>query len=303
MQNGSKEYIKKLLDNLEPISPIPTKLKPEYKHDPDIKAVLFDVYGTLLISSSGDIDVAEISDENLRQALDAAGIKTHQKIENVSDLILSDFEYTVRVCHEAARKNKIPYPEIDILSIWKIVLIHARRKGLVSFNDDADIALMICVFEFLSNRVYPMPGLKETINALMSKNIPLGIVSNAQFYTPVLMNYFLNEKISLKEKVKGFDRELTILSYKFGRAKPDPAIYEELIPTLKWKYGIVASEVLFVGNDMLKDIYASKQVGFKTVLFAGDKRSLRLRQDDERMALCKPDYIITQLDQLTNIIL
>jgi putative hydrolase of the HAD superfamily len=302
MLDGSKEYIRKLLDKQDPILPIPTHVAPDFKHDPAIRAVLFDIYGTLLISESGDIDQTELSNENLKQALDAAGIITHPEIENVPDHILSDFRYTIRVCHEAARMNKIPFPEIDILSIWKIVLIHARRKKLVTYTDDADILLLTCVFEFLSNRVSPMPGLKETISWLQNKDMPLGIVSNAQFYTPVLMNYFLSENISLKERVKGFDRELTVLSYKFGKAKPDHTLYEELIPTLKWKFGIAPSEVLFVGNDMLKDIYASRQAGFKTALFAGDKRSLRLRTDDDRLNSCKPDYIITKLDQLLSII-
>jgi putative hydrolase of the HAD superfamily len=302
MQNGSKEYIKKLLDEQNPLDPIDTGITPNFQCDPKIKAVLFDIYGTLLISSSGDIDQAEISEENLKQALTAAGINTHERIENIADLILADFEYTVRVCHEASRHNNIPFPEIDILSIWKIVLLHARRKGLITFTDDADMVLVSCVFEFLSNKVYPMPGLKETIEGLLKREIPLGIVSNAQFYTPVLMNYFLNDKISMKEKIKGFDKELTVFSYKLGRAKPDPSLYEELVPTLKWKYGIVPSEVLFVGNDMLKDVYASKQAGYRTALFAGDKRSLRLRAEDIRTANCKPDFVITQLNQLLTIL-
>lgn len=298
MDNDSKEYIKNLLDNQGSIKPIPTGVEPRYSKEEGIKAILFDIYGTLLISSSGDIDQAEISEENLQQAFIAAGITITKGSNNVFDHILEDFEYTIRICHEASKLNKIPFPEIDILSVWKIVLIHARRKGLVSFNEDADIMLMTCVFEFLSNKVHPMPGIKETIAALHGKDRPLGIVSNAQFYTPVLMNYFLNDKISMKERVKGFDRELTVFSYKFGKGKPDHTLYEELVPTLKWKFGIIPSEVLFVGNDMLKDIYASSQVGFKTVLFAGDKRSLRMRSDDERTAHLKPDHIVTELEQV-----
>lgn len=298
MDNDSKGYIKNLLDNQGSIKPIPTGEEPRYSKDKAVKAILFDIYGTLLISSSGDIDQAEISEKNLEQALSAANIKIVACLNDTFNHILKDFEYTIKICHEASKLNKIPFPEIDILSIWKIVLIHARRKGLISFDEDANIMLMTCVFEFLSNKVHPMPGLQETIAALHKRDIPLGIVSNAQFYTPVLMNYFLNEKISMKERVKGFDRELTVFSYKFGKGKPDHTLYEELVPTLKWKFGIIPSEVLFVGNDMLKDIYASSQVGFKTVLFAGDKRSLRLRTDDARTENLKPDHIITELQQI-----
>jgi len=302
MRNNSKKYIKNLLDSLEPLEPIPTGVKPSYSKDESIKAVIFDIYGTLLISSSGDVDQAEISEENLKTALDASGIKIIDGKQSTMDYILSDFDCTINVCHDAGRMNNLPYPEIDILSIWRIVLIHAKRKGLIAIEKDVDISLMTCVFEFLSNKVSIMPGLKEVIFTLKENRIPLGIVSNAQFYTPVLMNYYLYNKISMKERIKGFDKELTVFSYKLGKGKPDQALFNELLPALKWKYGILPSEVLFIGNDMLKDIYASSQVGFKTVLFAGDKRSLRMRKDDIRTKSLKPDYIIDHLEQITKIV-
>ena len=95
---------------------------------------------------------------------------------------------------------------------------------------------------------------------------------------------------------------MTVFSYKFGKGKPDSSLYEELIPSLKWKYGIIPSEVLFVGNDMLKDIWASREAGFKTVLYAGDKRSLRMRKEDDRTANLKPDYVIDHLEQVLKIV-
>ncbi|MBN2523301.1 MAG: HAD family hydrolase [Bacteroidales bacterium] len=302
MRKDSKKYIRNLLDNLDPLIPIPTGVKPRFKRDENIKGVVFDIYGTLLVSSSGDVDQAEISDKNLERALHASGIKIVDGDRETLDYILNDFNSTIKVCHDAGRMNNLPYPEIDILSIWRIVLIHAKRKGLIAIEKDADIALMTCVFEFLSNKVSIMPGLKETISSLRARRIPLGIVSNAQFYTPVLMNYFLHNKISLKERIKGFDKELTVFSYKFGKGKPDQTLFNELIPTLKWKYGIIPSEVLFIGNDMLKDIYASNRVGFKTVLFAGDKRSLRIHENDIRTKSLKPDYVITHLEQILKIV-
>jgi len=49
---------------------------------------------------------------------------------------------------------------------------------------------------------------------------------------------------------------------------------------------------------MLNDIYPAQKVGFQTALFAGDKRSLRLRNDDPRCKNLKPDLVITDLIQL-----
>lgn len=296
------KYIEKLLHSLPEVKPIETGTAPYYTADKNIRAVIFDIYGTLLVSSSGDIDQAEISTKNLEEALKASNIEVIDPNSNALEHILHDFEYTIKICHQEAKKNQVPFPEIDILSIWEIVLIHARRKGLLNFNGDANIMRMTCVFEFLSNKVYPMPGMKEVIHKLKQKNIPLGIVSNAQFYTPVLMNYFLNDTVGLNEEIKSFDPDLTVFSYKLGIGKPDTNLFKELIPILDKEYNLKPEEVLFVGNDMLKDIYTSSEVGFKTALFAGDRRSLRLRSEDKRVQNLEPNHIITELNQLLNIV-
>ncbi len=295
------KHIKELLDRLEVLEPINTGVKPLFSKDSEIKAVVFDIYGTLLVSSSGDVDQAEISIGNLKKAFEASNIEVLEG-DRALEHILKDFEYTIKICHTEARKNEIPYPEIDILSIWEIVLLHAKNKNLVSFNGDANVMRMTCVFEFLSNKVYPMPELKETILELKKRGYPLGIVSNAQFYTPVLMNYFLNNTIGLSEQVVPFDPELTVYSYRFGIGKPSTGLYEDLLPVLKKKYNLEPQQVLFVGNDMLKDIFASKKVGFKTALFAGDKRSLRERKEDDRTKDLKPDFIISHLNQILKIV-
>ena len=297
------EYIKDLLDKLGELSPIETNVQPDFKKDPNIKAVIFDIYGTLLISASGDIEQSELNEQNLMQALESSNIKITCDCHDALKHILEDFEYTIKLCHKTAQENQVPYPEIDILSIWQIVLIHARKKGLIDFNDDTvDTLRMTCVFEFLSNKIYPMPGMHEVISELKSRKYPLGIISNAQFYTPVVMNYYLSEKFGLSEEIDHFDKELTVFSYKLGIGKPDTKLFEELVPTLKKKYNLQPNQVAFVGNDMLKDIYTSNEVGFKTILFAGDKRSLRMREGDQRINGLKPDYIITDLKQILEIL-
>lgn len=297
------EYIKDLLSSLDVLKPIETGVSPRYQKDESIKALVFDIYGTLLISSSGDIEQSEMNVQNLKQALDASNIKLVAECSNALQHILDDFEFTIKLCHHSAKQNNVPFPEIDILSIWQIVLIHARKKKLIDFDDNnVDTLRMTCVFEFLSNKIYPMPGLNETIAKLTQKKYPLGIISNAQFYTPVVMNYYLENKFELKETIEYFDKELTVFSYKLGVGKPDTKLFEEIVPTLKRKYNLEPNEVAFVGNDMLKDIYTSNKVGFKTILFAGDKRSLRMRENDDRVKNLEPDYIVTDLSQILEII-
>ena len=61
--------------------------------------------------------------------------------------------------------------------------------------------------------------------------------------------------------------------------------------------------MLYVGNDLRNDIWPASLTGCRTALFAGDARSLRLREDDPRYASVDPDRIVTALSQITDAIL
>ena len=148
-----------------------------------------------------------------------------------------------------------------------------------------------------------MPFMKETILRLREQKIPIGIISNAQFYTPVIMNYFLNNEVDEEnENIKYFDPDLSVFSYQEKIGKPSVVLYKKAMKACQEKYKLQSHEILFVGNDMLKDIYPAQAVGMRTALFAGDTRSLRLREDDPRTSKLNPDYTIDSLEQIKEII-
>jgi len=65
---------------------------------------------------------------------------------------------------------------------------------------------------------------------------------------------------------------------------------------------ISGHSVLYIGNDMLNDIYPAKMVGFKTALFAGDARSLHLRENHLKCQNLSADLVITDLVQILDLI-
>ena len=91
---------------------------------------------------------------------------------------------------------------------------------------------------------------------------------------------------------------VTVYSYKFLKAKPDHTLFIPVLNNLNKKYNIKPENTLFIGNDMLNDIYSAQQTGMKTALFAGDQRSLRLRKDNDLIKGIKPDFILTELNQI-----
>jgi len=191
---------------------------------------------------------------------------------------------TIEERHIELRDQGIDFPEVEIDRIWSEVLGDADSASVRSFAVE---------FECIVNPVYPMPHLGELLSACRDKGMPMGIISNAQFYTPELFIWFLDAG----PEDLGFRPDLIFLSYRFGRAKPSMDMFEAAAGILRGM-GIPEGSVLYTGNDMLNDIYPAHSQGFRTALFAGDSRSLRLREDDARCRNLSPDLVVTDLIQL-----
>lgn len=272
-------------DYLKPVQPIPTDLKTAGNKLPDIKCVLFDIYGTLFISDSGDISLLQ---DNIQHFDKIKPLLAKFQIKTDPRVLMQKLTETIESVHRRLKEEGIVYPEIEIDRIWMRVL---------DFDDKARIRLFALEYELIVNPVYPMPYLHELISSCRAKKIEMGLISNAQFYTPYLFQWFLGNDI----RQLGFRPELTILSYKFGCAKPSPLLFNTAVTALN-AMAIPKEAVLYLGNDMLNDMYPAKQAGFKTALFAGDKRSLRLRESDSRCKNLSVDLVLTELIQLADFI-
>ncbi len=227
-------------------------------------------------------------EEVLRGILKVPGspIPVDESVSNIFyDLIKED--------HQNSKAQGPAYPEVDILEIWGRLL---TKLGLAPMDDNT-LAQTAIKFECAVNPVWPMPGLESVLESLHKRGFPLGIVSNAQFYTPIMLENFTGTSLG----ALGFQEDLSVWSYKERLGKPSVELFEKLNRSLSAK-GIDPDQTLYVGNDMLNDIWTASQAGLKTALFAGDKRSLRLRESDERCQGLEPDVIITELNQLIHIL-
>ena len=259
----------------------------------DLRAIVFDVYGTLFISESGDISLAEQSDREdlMRQAFAHCGVGPAREDTRLVDR----FHETVHAFQDKRRAQGIAWPEVEIREVWRALLddLHAEEVIDGPPPSPARLEELAVTYECLSNRIWPMPGLRETLAAIRERGLLLGIVSNAQFYTPLLFEAFLGATV----EELGFKEDCCVWSYREREGKPSTALYEKLAAALQTN-SISPTQSLYVGNDVRNDILPSQRTGFKTALFAGDKRSLRLRQDDPECAAIKPDVVVTELGQL-----
>ncbi|GAK57396.1 haloacid dehalogenase domain protein hydrolase [Candidatus Vecturithrix granuli] len=280
------------------MEPQPTRIAEKLPKLQNIRALLFDVYGTLFISKTGDISIArEMSNSRaLAEALQYADFTENleKASERGTQLLLEAIQQT----HAQRRLEGKTSPEVDIREEWHTVLVTLQVEDLLEGEiTDETISRVSVEYECRVNPVWPMPDLRETLQTLRDMPILLGIVSNAQFYTLLLFPAFLGHSHS----DLGFDADLCAWSFQYQEAKPATTLFLGVVEQLR-QYGIAPEEALYVGNDLLNDIWPAAQLGLKTALFAGDQRSLRLRENDLRCSDLKPDVILTQLSQLPQVL-
>ncbi len=264
-----------------PLSPQPTGLSPAGQIEGPVECILFDIYGTLFISAAGDISMARQTSPQISK-LERLIAKFELNI--APQILIEKLHQAIEAHHHQLMQSGIDIPEVEIDIIWQDIL---------ACNDIEQARNFAIEYELIANPVYPMPNLAKLLAACRQKKCLMGLISNAQFFTPLLFEWFLDADAS----TLGFSPDLTILSYQKGYAKPSPILFETAASAIAAK-GIASSATLVVGNDMLNDIYPAKQMGFQTALFAGDARSLRLRKDDPRCRDLSANLILTDLEQL-----
>lgn len=290
----ANKWLDAILNNRQPMEPIPTSIAPRLAPLDGIRAVIFDIYGTLIISGCGEIGTTMSRDpsESLAAAFAAVdgpvsdGPASSESMPQVEQL----YEQ-IRGLNSAALSEECPHPEVDIVEAWRRTLVAAGRQELAERTEL--VHRLAAEYESRANPTWPMPGADELIRKLAAAGLPLGIVSNAQVFTQGLVE----DLTSAPLLASGFALDLCVLSYRFRQAKPAPRLFEVLRRGLD-RAGVAPAEAIYVGNDMLNDVWAASQAGLRTAWFAGDERSCRARADDARCEPLQPDLVLTELTQL-----
>lgn len=272
----------------KPMEPVTPGMDARITRLPEVRCVLFDIYGTLFISGSGDVGTAGAQDQQpaLDEALAVCGVKAPA----TEAIRASRIAEIIQAHHAQAKARGVEYPEVDILAVWEDLLSGVPGK---EWADRELLKRLAIEYEVRINPVWPMPGMTEVLAALRSRNVLMGVVSNAQFYTPLLFPAFTKQTCD----EWGLRKELCVWSYRHGEGKPSRNLFRYALSVLD-DWGVRPDEVVYVGNDMRNDMVPSAELGCRTALFAGDKRSLRLREDDPHCEDLTPDVVLTELPQL-----
>jgi putative hydrolase of the HAD superfamily len=240
----------------------------------DIRAVAFDVNGTLVsILTQDDMD------EIFRAAahfLTYQGIDLHR--HQVRDIYF-------RIMKEQQRTSPQEHPEFDAVGIWRSII----EAHLTDFTRTLPVGKLEQMPLFLAElargisrrRLGLYPHVREVLDVLRER-YPLALVTDAQsahargeLHKVGLLDYF----------------DPIIVSGDHGYRKPDRRLFQFAADGMR----VPAENVLFVGNDMYRDIFGAREVRMRTVLFDSDQGA-KVHLD------CVPDYTITDLRDILKIL-
>lgn len=290
----------RIVELTKPVQPIPTETEPQLNQLKNVKAVVFDVYGTMFISNSGEID-SRNQDDLIRCMAEAI----HHIVPD-TNLVKEVATDAVKMLHQAEDESLehrvdqgITSPDNEVRAVWQRLLIRLNKK--YDFHvalDESTIEQIIVEYQFRTNPVYMMPGLIETLETLKTAGYILGIVCNAQFYTPLMIEALTGRSL----EQLGFREEHCIWSYWHREAKPSTFLFDNLLTNFSLCHELENNQVVYVGNDMRNDIAPAHELGCRAILFAGDKRSLRFRKDDPICKNMQPEAVVTKLSQIPTIL-
>ena len=228
-----------------------------------IKGLLFDLNGTVI-----DIYTTE-SDDNIYRTI--SNYLDYFQIKIPPEML--KYEY-FSIIKRQKTDSAEEFPEFDAVELFAEII---KKYGENSKKHPSPETIAILFRAAGRYKLEPYDGVLPTLKKL-SKIYKMAAVSDGQKI------WAMGELHSA-----GLDKffETTVISSDYGFRKPDPRMFTIALEKMK----LLPHEVIFVGNDMFRDIFGAHAAGMKTVFF-------RSNQGEQNFSGAEPDYIIYNFPQL-----
>ena len=291
---------------------IPVQATPSVKPLAQIRAVTWNLYGTLLRITDGDLLFQHPQAIRMEIALD----KTIQEFNMWNSMTRrpgKPFEYllpkyinSIKDAGLRSGNQKGDFPEVDAARIWYGLLELLSRKeyqyDASFYGDPVEYAQKVAYFFHSALQgIEAAPSAHLTLTAIANAGISQALFANGQCFSIVQLVRSLRQQGTILDINDIFQSSLNTLSYEWGIRKPSVSLYGQMLFQLK-NQGISAHEVLHVGTRIADDLAIAKSCGIRTALYAGDKTSLQASHSDLMNAETRPDRLITDLAQLRDIL-
>ncbi len=232
-----------------------------------IKGLLFDLNGTVI-----DIYTSESDDQIYRTV---SNFLDYYRIKISPQTLKEEYFNGIR---RQKKESAEEFPEFDVVKLFREIITSYSSPESLSVEPETAAIIFRAAGRY---KLEPYDGVVSTLRQL-SESYSLAAVSDGQpvWAIPELHSAGLDQ----------FFR-FTIVSGDYGFRKPDRRMYEMALTNM----GLRPEEVIFVGNDMYRDVYGAHEIGMKTVFF-------RSNQGEQNFCGADADYIIYQFRELFNAI-
>jgi FMN phosphatase YigB (HAD superfamily) len=289
--------------------PAPPKARPHLTPLPEIRAVLWNVYGTLLCISEGELKFEAANDFIMEVALDKT-IHEFKMWNAMSRKPGQPSAYMREVYQKVLDEVRLApgekHPEILAERVWENII-----KKLFQKEYTFDAGFYGSLNEFSRKIAYFFhaslqgtacyPGAAEALQSLSGAGLAQGLLADGQCFTTVQLQR------GLQRQQEDFDLNAVVplanrwISCDHRCRKPSDNLYRIALRGLKEK-GIDPHETLHIGTSVARDIVPAKRVGMRTCLYAGDKTSLSATPEQLKESANRPDVLITELPQIAEIV-
>ena len=290
-----------------PVAPIPDppKARPHLARLP-VKAVMWNVYGTLLSIPAGELQF----EHPLDFVMDAALDKTIQEFKmwgSMSRKPGKPAEYMKELYNRALTQLRLTGGgEVQSERVWDDIV-----KKLLQKEFQFDVTTYGAMNEFLQKVAYffhasiqgtgGYPTAAEAVRAVGEAGKVQGLLADGQCFTPTQIVKGFREQDPNFDIDATFPTDLRIFSAEHKAKKPAEVLFDAALEVLSAR-DIAPGEVLHVGSNIMRDIAPAKKAGMRTALFAGDKTSLQATPDQLKDAKLKPDVMLTELAQIVDVV-
>lgn len=292
--------------------PVPVKAKPSIRPLPGIRAVLWDVFGTLLRISDGRYTLFPEQDERLHIALEKTIHEFHmwnhmyRKPGPPWQGMLRQYQdYSQRMAMRAP-EHRGDLTDVDLIELWQQIIVRLFEKDYTYdesvYGDlweySEKVALFFhCSLQGMEPRAHAVRAMTDVSGAGLAQ----GLLADGPSFSLIHTLRALSQQATLPPLFELLRSDLLIFSGSLGVRKPSPTLYREALAALR-PLGITADQVLHVSCRLDTDLRAARELGMKTVLLAAEKSGLEVTSELLNDRNTRPDRLITDLSQLSSVL-
>jgi FMN phosphatase YigB (HAD superfamily) len=294
-----------------PPTPEPPNAQPHLKRLRGVRAVLWNVYGTLLAIPLGELVFEHPTSYVMTMALEKT-IAEFKMWTSMSRKPGAPSEYMGHIYGSILAEQRMApspgekYPEVLAERVWEGVL---KKLFAKEYNFDAgfygslnEYSRKIAYFFHASLQgTAAYPGADRALRSVADAGLIQGLCADGQCFTGLQLQRGLGRLDAHLRFDDLVPESLRALSHNVRARKPSERLFQHAVDALAAR-GIEPREVLHVGSRLARDIAPAKKLGLRTALFAGDRASLDAPIDLVNQKSLKPNVLLTDLSQIADVI-